>query len=204
MHIIKTFYASAIIVWILTALSGCATITPPAAPKSTLSWDDRKSLLTRLQNWQLNGKIAVTTAQDSGSASVDWAQRAQNYTISLYGPLGANGITLTGSPGRVNMQASNGQKATASSAEQLIAQQWGWKLPVSYLKYWVRGLPVPNLPQNSRFDESHRLLTLNQQGFTIQYADYTTSGNLELPQRLTIHSSTLKSKIVIYKWNISN
>ena len=204
MRLQKTFYACAITVLILTVLTGCTTITPPSAPAPTLSWNQRKTQLNRLQNWQINGKIAVTTAQDSGSASLDWSQRAQHYTISLYGPFGSNGITLKGNPGRVTMQTSNGQKATAATAEQLLAQQWGWKLPVSHLKYWVRGLPVPNLPENSRFDSAHRLLTLNQQGFTIQYSDYMTAGNLELPRRLTITSSLLKSKLVIYKWNISN
>lgn len=200
-RVIKTFSTVVIVVWILTALSGCATVAPPAAPTSTVTWDARKTQLSRLQNWQLSGKIAVTTAQDSGSASVDWSQRAQNYTISLYGPLGANGMTLNGSAGRVTMQTSNGQTVSAASAEQLIAQQWGWKLPVSYLKYWVRGLPVPNLPQTSTFDGAHRLLALNQQGFSIQFSSYTTSGSLDLPSRLTINSPSFKSKIVIYKWN---
>lgn len=202
MRLIKTFFAAVFTVWILTALSGCATVAPPAAPTtSNVSWESRKTELSRLQNWQLSGKIAVITAQDSGSASVDWSQRAQNFTISLYGPLGAGGMKLNGTAGKVTMQNSKGQTVSAASAEQLIAQQWGWKLPVSYLKYWVRGLPVPNLPQTSTFDAAHRLLALNQQGFNIQYSDYTTSGSMDLPSRLTINSPNFKSKIVIYKWN---
>src|SRR3990167_6495829 len=188
MHHQKSFCAVAIIVWILTALTGCATVNPPAAQPSAVvqSWETRKTALSHLQNWQINGKIAVTTAQDSGSANVDWSQHAENFTMSLYGPLGANNVTLNGGPGGVTMHASNGKKVSAQSAEQLLAQEWGWKLPVSHLKYWVRGLPVPNLPENSRFDSAHRLLTLNQQGFTIQYSDYMTAGNMELPRRLTI------------------
>jgi len=178
-------------------------MTPPAPTQSSVTWESRQALLSRVQNWQISGKIAVNTSQDSGSASVDWSQHAQDFKISLYGPLGANGMTLNGNASKVTMETSNGQKISASSAEQLIAQQWGWKLPVSYLKYWIRGLPVPNLPQTSRFDEAHRLATLNQQGFTIVYNGYTTAGKLELPQRMSITSPSFKSKLVIYKWNIN-
>lgn len=196
----NSFFIAIAIAWILTALTSCTTISPPAAPSQT-SWETRKTLLSRLQSWQINGKIAVVSAQDSGSASVDWSQRGQNYTISLFGPLGAGGIKLNGKPGHVTMTTSNGQKVSASSPEQLIAQEWGWHLPVSYLKFWIRGLPVPNMPQNSRFDTSHRLSSLTQQGFHIQYQGYTTAGVLDLPQRISISSSSFKTKIIIYQWH---
>jgi len=203
-HLTNKFFSTSIVVLLLTALSSCATIAPPAPKTSAMSWSTRKAQLAQILNWQINGKIAVTTSQDSGSANIDWSQRAQNYTISLYGPLGANNVTLNGSANKVTMQTSNGQTVSAGSAEQLLAQQWGWKLPVSYLKYWIRGLPVPNMPQQSRYDDAQRIATLNQGGFTVQYSDYTSKGSVDLPSRMTIQSAALKSKIVIYKWNISD
>ena len=203
MHRLKRLFASTLTVWILLYLTGCASMSPPAAQESTVSWETRKTQLSALQSWHINGKIAVITAEDSGSASVDWLERQGNYTISMYGPLGANGLTMKGGPGQVTLKTSDGKTVTAASAEALLAQQWGWKLPLSYLKYWVRGLPVPNLPAQSRFDAAHRLASLNQQGFTIQYQGYTSAGTLDLPQHLSISSPSLKSKIVIYKWNIS-
>ncbi len=57
----------------------------------------RKAQLEQLSHWQINGKIAVITKQDSGSASVNWQERQGSYTISMYGPLGANGIVMTAS-----------------------------------------------------------------------------------------------------------
>ncbi len=199
----KRIFAAAIAGCLLASVSGCTTMTPPAAKQSTVTWDARKTLLARLQSWQINGKIAVATAKDSGTASVDWSQRADNFTISLYGPLGANGIKLNGGPGHVTLHTSDGKTATAATAEQLLAQQWGWQLPLSSLKYWVRGLPVPNIPQQSTFDAAHRLASLNQQGFTIQYQGYTTSHGMDLPQHMSITSPALKSKIIIYQWKTS-
>lgn len=198
----KIFLAPALSVWILTA---CSTMTPsvPVESAKKASWDSRQARLRNVQSWQISGKIAVITKKDSGSATVDWSQHAQNYTISLYGPLGSNSVTLKGGPGRVTMTTSNQPAITANSAEQLLAKQWGWNLPLSNLNYWIRGLPVPGVEAQTTLDSANRLTTLHQQGFIVQYQSYTRSGDLELPQRISIDAPAFKSKIVIYRWNIA-
>lgn len=198
----KNIFSVAIFVWILTEITACTSMSPPAPKNSDISWETRQTSISRLQNWQLTGKVAVTTRKDSGSASMNWSQRAQNYTISFYGPLGAGSMTLKGSPGHVSLNDSK-NTVSANSPEQLLAQQWGFRLPVSHLKYWIRGLPVPGLPQESKFDDAHRLATLRQDNFSIVYEGYTKANGLELPQRISIKSSELKSKIVIYQWNLT-
>src|SRR4051812_17073860 len=69
------------IFFLLIALAGCATSSRPT-PLRPSSWVARVKTLTHLKNWQINGKIAVQTARDSGSASVIWIQRANNYSIT--------------------------------------------------------------------------------------------------------------------------
>jgi outer membrane lipoprotein LolB len=201
-HHTKRLFAAALTIWSLAAVTGCTSMTPPAATQSTVTWDSRKALLNNMENWQISGKIAVITANDSGSASVDWSQRASSFTLSLYGPLGAKAIKMSGAPGHVTLKTSEGKTITAPSAEQLLSDQWGWQLPLSSLKYWLRGLPVPGVPQQSTFDAAHRLASLTQQGFTIRYQGYTTAGALDLPQHLSITSPSIKTKIIIYKWNV--
>ncbi len=102
----------------------------------------------------------------------------------------------------MTLKTSDGKTASAGSAEELLTQQWGWRLPLASLKYWIRGLPVPGVPAQTTFDRAHRLASLSQQGFNIQYQGYTTAGSLDLPQHLSITSPALKTKLVIYKWNI--
>ena len=187
------------IVGMMFGLSACTTIAPQAPP-STLSWSERQATLSHLQNWHLNGKIAVQTTEDSGSATVDWVQNNNSYTVSLLGPLGANGLKLTGQPGLVTLTMADGKRFTASNPEELLAKQWGFHLPVSYLRYWIRGLPVPGVAASNQFDASHRLMNLTQDGWQVQFLNYTHSHNLDLPSKLFITSSTTKVKILIYSW----
>jgi outer membrane lipoprotein LolB len=194
------------IIWIfllILTITSCSTLTqkeaPPAAPEATLP--KREAAVDRVQSWHIKGKIAVQTEKDSGSASVNWSQRQRNYSISLQGPMGSNAMNLTGNAGHVTMKTSDGKIVSASSPEQLLAEQWGFKLPVSNMRYWVRGLQVPGIPAETHYDQFNRLTRMTQQGWTIQYLSYSNNGGVDLPQKLSITSPAMKVKLVIYSWN---
>lgn len=192
------------IILISALFTGCSTMSttpaPPAAPKAT--WQDRQLSLNHIQSWWLSGKIGVQTANDAGSASVDWTQSARGYTISLLGPLGSHGMKLTGNASHVTLQTSDGKQYNANSAEQLLAKQWGFHLPVSNMTYWVRGLPVPGVTANTQFDQFGRLTRLAQQGWSIDYLSYANTNGIDLPERIAITSPALRVKIIINQWRI--
>src|SRR5580698_2598799 len=127
------------------ALGGCSTVkeaSQPAQNKQT-SWDNRHTTLSSIQHWNIEGMIAIRNLakNDSGSANWKWDQHSsKTYTMLFYGPMGAGTQKLSGKPGQVVLQMANGKTATASSPEALLASQTGWRLPVSSMYYWVRGL----------------------------------------------------------------
>ena len=140
--------------------------------------------------------------EDSGSATVGWMQHDVQYTVSMLGPLSTSALKLSDQPGLVTLEISDGKRFTASNPEELLAKQWGFNLPVSYLRYWIRGLPVPGIPSSDHYDASHRLTDLSQQGWQVQFLSYTRSNNLDLPSKLSISSPTLKVKIIVYSWDV--
>ena len=111
-------------------LSGCASVAPKA-PDTTTPWKTRERALSALNHWQLSGKIAVIAPQDSGSATVDWQQTAEQYRITLLAPLGAGGMTLTGSDHHILLKTTDGKVAEASSPEALLRENGGLNIPVS-------------------------------------------------------------------------
>ncbi len=195
------------IIWTLllvASITSCANIGQTNQPIDTsISWAQRQSILTKLHQWDISGKIGVITAQNSGSASLKWLENNGYYTINLAGPLGAGAIALTGRPDNVTLKMANGQILSAPTPEQLLIQAWGWQLPVSHLKYWVRGLPVPNIAAKKQFDMKNRLSNLTQQNWHVSYTDYTTVGQVDLPSKITIQSANIKVKIALYQWQIN-
>lgn len=202
-HYFKVILAS---VGLLT-LASCATVSPPkvepTTPQKTIAWENRVSTLSSIENWDLKGLIAIRQSKDAVSANWTWQQQANHhYTISLFGPLGSNSVQLTGSPDHVSLEMSDGKKFTAKTPEELVAQQSGWRLPVSSLYFWIRGLPVPGVPSQKQFDTEKHLTTLIQQGWRIQYLNYTPVNQMDLPSKMTLNNAELNVKIVIKHWQL--
>jgi len=191
---------------LIIAVSSCGTTTSPnktaTAANTPIPKKERQTDLSNINSWRISGKIAVQSAKDSGSASVNWIQNRGQYSISLLGPLGSHGLKLTGGPGHVTLQTSDGKSYNANSPEQLLAERWGFHLPVSNMRYWVRGMPVPGPSAKTHFDDYGRLTDLVQQGWHVEYQSYTKIARVDLPERISITSPSLKVKIVIYQWNI--
>lgn len=182
-------------------LTACSSMGPaPSSPPLAQSWKQRQLSLKQMTHWKLKGAVAVHTPEDGGSASLDWQQNNQTYTISLFGPFGANAVQISGKPGWVTLQTSEGKEFSARNPEELLYAQLGWKLPVSHLFYWTRGLPVPSLEARSEFDEYHRLVRLRQQNWEIWFKQYAVFNQRELPTKIVLKHPQLNIKLVIYQW----
>jgi len=199
--LIRILALSCVYFLLTSVITGCKTITSPT-PAAKLAWKEREQRLNRIQAWHLNGKVGIQTANDSGSASLDWIQQSSRYHFSLLGPLGSGGFQLSGQPGRVTLVTSDGKQYTAANPEQLLAQRTGFHLPVSYLYYWIRGLPAPNAPSQNQWDTYNRLTSLVQDGWRVQFLSYVNTGGIDLPEKLTITSTSLKVKMIVYEWKL--
>lgn len=198
-----------LITWIfLFWLTSCATTpktaTTPQNQAPSPTWGSRVQTLSDIQNWDLKALIAIrnNAKPDDLTANMRWQQASKNYTILLFGPLGAGSAKLTGTPTQVKLETSDGKTTTASTPESLLAQQTNYSLPVSNLYYWVRGLPVPNVPSHKHFDNFNHLVDLVQDGWHIQFLRYTTVNNVDMPNKIFIFNPQINVKIIINQWNI--
>lgn len=192
--------------FILFGLTSCTTVTEPPLPENqTKSWDNRVQTLSEVQNWNLEALISIRnqTKSNSGSTNLQWHQSRGHYTILFFGPFGAGTVKLTGKPGYVLMEGSDGKKTEASTPEILLAKETGWNVPVSNLYYWVRGLPVPNLPAKTKHDAFNHLVLLEQQGWSVQYLQYTSVNHVDVPTKIFLNNSQMSVKMMISQWNFS-
>ncbi len=199
MRILKLYFLLLMLL-IIAYLSGCATA--PAEHYHVISWQERVTMLSHLQNWNMNAVVAVRThpGNEGGSANLQWHQQNKDYTILLFGSLGLNLIKLSNQQGHILLETANGTKITAPTVEKLLMQQTGWQLPVSNLYYWIRGLPVPYQPAHKQFDQYFHLVRLNQQGWTVTFLRYTTVNHIDLPTKILLENWRIKVKINIRQW----
>jgi outer membrane lipoprotein LolB len=187
----------------LLLLAGCAGIGPRedlGGQGSPAAWRSHKTQVAAIDGWQISGKVGIRAPQDSGSGVLFWLQRRDYYDIRLSGPLGRGATRLTGREGDILLEVANQGRYQAASPEALLEEQIGWRLPVSHLLWWIRGLPAPDSKSRLTLDADSRLARLEQDGWRIEYADYREQNGFWLPQRLKLLGENLDITLVIKDW----
>ncbi len=174
---------------LVALLAGCA-LAPPRPPVANpqQTFAERGPVLAALERWELKGRLGLQSGDKSGQASVVWARRERDYRINLYGPFGGGLLVLTQGAQGAELRDTKKNTHTGVSAEDVLYETTGWRIPLEDLKYWVVGLPVPDLPRDLRLDAWGRLQTLRQGGWEVRFLEYDELETLELPSRIYLNA----------------
>ena len=191
---------------LLLALCACEAL-PTQSPQTLAteqSWRARQQTLSALSAWSLSGRIAIQTPAEGWHAALTWEQQGETYAIQLSSPLGQGAVQLNGDPAHVTLRTAAGEDS-AQNPETLLERQFGWRLPVSGLRYWVLGLPDPNVPlQHQELDDQGRLARIQQSGWDIEFRRYAAGNRLDLPDKLFLNNSNaephLEVRMVVENW----
>ncbi len=188
----------------------CVAPSPrPPAEQLQQRWQTRASALLQIQRWELRGRLAVRADERGGQASLTWKRDGAQHSIRLNGPLGRGVVRVTQDEAGAQLQDAEQRVFHAASAEELLYRYTGWRLPLANLNYWVRGVPVPDLPATRELDDTGRLKTLRQQGWEVRYQEYVRFEGYELPNRFilthapdqaTMELPAMEVRLVIDRW----
>ncbi len=184
-------------------LAACATVAPSGGGDvAQLAWARHRASLEAMENWDLQGRIAVHTAQQSWQARLVWRQRRERFEIDVLSVFGQRLAQLSGGPGGVELRLPHGERHRARDAAGLLQAQLGWSLPVAGLRHWVLGLPAPGAVARRTLDGDGRLLAVVQQGWTIGYRRYRSTDGRDLPGQVTLQHDDLRLRLVVDRWGI--
>ncbi len=188
------------------SLTACTT-TPPhvfvADPDK--KWEQRKTELSEINAWHLNGRVAIINGQESWNLDLQWQRHDDKYILDLSGLFGAGHTQLTGTNEGVVLVDSDNNYFYADSPEYLLQKTTGLRMPVKSLLYWMRGLPNRNIKeQKQKLDEFGRLQYLQQDDWRVHFKRYTNVANHELPQKIFINGYNLKIKIFVDEWDLKS
>lgn len=179
-------------------LSACAS-QKPAVPTS--SWEWHRDNLQQLQHWQAEGKLGLKLEQSRHKAYFDWQQSQDNFVIRLSGPLGQGTSWLRQQNGLTTLESSDGQRRQANSAEALMQNSFGWQVPVSQLRHWIKGIPAPTqLAESINRNELGLLANLQQLGWQLSFSRYGQHGNWQLPGKIIAVREGIRLTIIVKRW----
>ena len=167
------------------------------------SWSDVQIRAQQLNSWQLSGLVNVTYDNESHTPRIRWSQMGEDFNIRLWGTFNIGNTLLAGNSEGVTI-TQDGQTKTAETPEKLLLEFLGYEVPVSFMHYWVRGIPSPTSQAQLRYSEDGRLAQIIQNEWIIDYIDFRQYQNLFLPRRIEANHERRKIKIRLIglRWEI--
>jgi len=180
----------------LLLLAGCTTTQPQ---RDQVNWQKERTRLEQLSHWQLSGKMAIITAQQKGSARVNWQQNGDDYRLNLTSLIGTHILELSRSKGEITLIDNEGNPHQSQDAEALIYQLIGWNIPVQGLPEWIKGLPGK---AEFELNSDSSLASVRDGQWQIVYGDYRDQDGYRLPHLLTMTGQGSRLKLQINQWTL--
>jgi outer membrane lipoprotein LolB len=189
-------------------LAGCAAQTKAPTPNAgaavapvdpQAAWKQRQASFAHMSSWRLQGRVGMQFRDQSASFGLSWLQQGNDqYEMNIKNPLtGSLMAYLKGTASDVTLQA-NGKTYRDADAERLLQSQMGVSLPLSGMKYWVRGIPSPDSPvEQVKLDNMGRPESLQQSGWLVEYTGWQGNGWNAMPDKINLSRAVENTKVKV-------
>jgi len=181
-------------------LAGCATTRQGIDLPEISSWEQRNAVLGHLQDWEFLGRVAVKAGDEGFNGKFNWAQQGETFSATVGGPLGIGTVRLEGEGRGVTLTDKDGQRTVLEDVESELRYRYGWTIPVASLRYWALGIPDPSMSATSEFDETGRLVRLQQSNWMVEISRYRESAGQPMPRILSATNADTRVRLVIDRW----
>ncbi len=184
---------------ILAALSLAGCAAPLRGPETAPRPDPGV-----IRHWDASGRLAVSAGGEGGSGAFVWVQREQASQLDLRGPFGAGALRIVATPDNLSMADGSGRSLDAAAAQAELQARLGADLPWLSLRYWMLGVPAPDLPSAVTDAAAAPWRVIEQSGWRIGYDAFTTATGLSLPQRFTATRGDVRVRVIVDTWSVAS
>ncbi len=184
--------------------ASCSSLPKPEAHPNAASQARQQAHLqdiASIDQFSIKGRIGVQADGKGFSGSLSWQHNKMKDDIALYSPLGGQLASIKKTAENVTLEDAKGNSVTAADAETLTQNTLGWQLPLAGLADWSLGRPSSSAIQASTWDEQGRLSTLKQDGWDIQYENYTDQYGYFLPNKILLRNEKVYLKLLVESWS---
>jgi outer membrane lipoprotein LolB len=189
----------------LLVLGACAS-----SPLQSPGWQAHRDSVTQVTDWQLDGRLNIRQGRQSDTVNLNWKQSGTQVSIRLSATLlGLGGVAISGDDNSVTIEKNGEETRVLPGLDALSREYLEYDFPAAYLLWWVRGLPVPDLPAAPVLDQNQLLLSLEQtdpmgQRWELSYENYERVGAVILPRRINLESQGVRLRFLISDWQLQN
>ncbi|QVK24882.1 lipoprotein insertase outer membrane protein LolB [Shewanella dokdonensis] len=186
-----------LLLWIIVSvfISGCSSLADNNWVATQVSTPAAASA------WELQGKLAVKSPQESFSTNLYWLHTPVNDELKLTTMLGTSVLTLSNREGYAKLEV-DGHSYEGDDPQTLLNQLSNWQFPLTQLPQWILGI-ISDDYHVSR-DIKGRPLQLTDTSvmppWRIQYQGWQPQSGTMVPRLLRLDRGNLQLKIQLNQW----
>ena len=190
-----------ILVLLLGACAQPPKLIPVENPEQV--WKVRSTYLYGREVWKANMSVVGATAEEKFKTRLNWDQNNNSYQIKLRDFIGRTVAIINGSDSHVSAKTSKGKTYKGETAEELLDEIAGMRIPLDGLRYWLRGLPEPGAKLDSFIlGEDGVAKSMKQNGWQMSYPSYEKFGDIQMPKQVLLAYDDLNLTVNISSWDL--
>ncbi len=195
-----------VLLFAVLVLAGCQTLpraVPPVGDGSApeVAFAERQALFANIDAWTLRGRSALSNDGRGWNGTVSWEQRGTTMDLRFLAPLGAGTLLIQGDADSVRVQASDGTDFLTTDPDIELAHFLGVEVPVTAMRWWVLGVPVPDVKTHAlELDEAGRMVRMVQSGWSVSYPRYSERGGQIVPGIVVAERDGTRVRLIIDRW----
>ena len=199
----KKYTQKTLIVFVLILISSCSKLQI-AKNQDQISHTSNNNP-SKSSGFQLFGKLGFKSSSATGSATIDWLQQLNIYTITISGPLGSNRAVLKGNEFYAEMQIQG--QYIYGSPQDLSSELLGASLPLGLMRFWVMGMPAPHhsFTKDTFYKNSKIYNSFLQLDWQLDFSRHKFFGSMYLPTKIQGSNQDHSFTLIVKDWrNIPN
>lgn len=186
-------------------LTGCPLFQPPGEAGlgdlgETRLWEEHRQSVADLQDWSLQGRFGLQWDDGQVQGRLQWRQTGADFELQLSGPFGLNPVHVTGNLQTGQATLDDGEETLQGEFRTIMQERLGFALPLAELVNLVRGIPVSDASE-VMLDGKARALRILQEGWEINYRDYSCCEEPTLPGRVRFAQEAMRGVLVVREWS---
>jgi len=166
-------------------LNGCASfydanVDKPANYHKPLQID---------QSYNISGRFSIKTAEKNYYGNFNWLKESSNEELDFMSPIGSTVAQIKIESDVAILTDENNKTYTGDNLNQLMDERLGFVLPMSYLHYWIQGVPLPQYPVQENLQSGFAQL-----GWKVEYLSWHDDNH---PQIVQVSKPDLRIKLLI-------
>lgn len=141
------------------------------------------------QNYTISGRFSIKTTAKNYYGNFTWLKESANEELDFMSPLGSTVAQIRIESAIVTLTDAQNKVYSGEDVAALMVQRLGFTIPLSYLHYWIQGIPLPNYPVQSQLKSG-----FSQLDWQVEYLSWQDHDH---PQLIQLTKNDLRIKLLI-------